>query len=151
MTIANEEVALSVAMSLAGLHSEVRRFRRALAIAAPLALLLLAASGWLLGHVALRPVNVIARTTEAVTAQRLDARVPDEKADEEFKRLIALINAMLARLEGSFQQATRFSADAAHELNTPLAILQAQVERCLQRAPDGSAAGVRRAASKPGC
>jgi len=138
MTIANEDVTLSIAMSLAGLRAETQRFRRALGIAAPLGLLLLAAGGWLMGHVALRPVTTIARTTEAVTALRLDARVPDERADDEFKRLIAVINAMLARLERSFQQATRFSADAAHELKTPLAILQAQVERSLQRAADES-------------
>jgi len=138
MTLANEEVTLSVAMDLAGLRAETQRFRQALAIAGPLGLLLLAAGGWLIGHIALRPVTTISRTTEAVTAESLDARVPDERADDEFKRLIALINAMLARLERGFRQATRFSADAAHELKTPLAILQAQVERCLQRAADGS-------------
>lgn len=45
---------------------------------------------------------------------------------------------MLERLERSFQQAMRFSADAAHELKTPLAILQAQVERALQAAADNT-------------
>jgi len=45
---------------------------------------------------------------------------------------------MLERLERSFRQATRFSADAAHELKTPLAVLQAQIERSLQRAADDS-------------
>ncbi len=140
MTIANEEVTLSIAMNLSGLQAEIRRFQRALLVAAPLGLLLLAAGGWLIGHVALRPVNVIARTAELVTAHRLAERIPDGRADKEFKRLIALINGMLERLERSFQQATRFSADAAHELKTPLAILQAQTERCLQQAADGSPA-----------
>lgn len=138
MTIANEEVTLSIAMNLAELHAETQRFQRALLVGVPLGLLLIAAVGWLIGHVALRPVNRIARTAEAATARRLDERIPDENADEEFTRLIALINGMLERLERSFQQATRFSADAAHELKTPLAILQAQVERSLQRATDGS-------------
>ena len=45
---------------------------------------------------------------------------------------------MLERLERSFQQAARFSADAAHELQTPLTILQGQLEQSLQEAPDGS-------------
>ena len=97
------------------------------------------AGGWLIGQVALRPVNVIARTAESVTAKHLDARIPVAEADAEFRRLIVLINGMLERLERSFRQATRFSADAAHELKTPLAILQAYIERGLQRAPDGSA------------
>ncbi len=138
ITMANDEVSFSLAMDLAGLRAEIRRFQQALLVAVPLGLLLLAAGGWLIGHAALRPVKRIARTAESVTAHRLHERIPSEKADVEFKRLIVLINGMLERLERSFQQATRFSADAAHELKTPLAILQAQTERCLQRAPDGS-------------
>jgi len=138
MSIGNEEVTLSIAMDLAGLHAETRRFRRAFLIATPVGLLLLAAGGWLIGHVALRPVNVIARTAEAVTSRRLDERIANRNVDQEFQRLTDVINGMLERLERGFQQATRFSADAAHELKTPVAILQAQVERCLQRAADGS-------------
>ena len=138
MTFANDEVVVAIAMDLASLHAEIAAFQRTLLMAAPLGLLLLVAGGWLIGHMALRPVNLIARTAESMTAHRLDARIPDARADSEFRRLILLINSMLARLERSFQQATRFSADAAHELKTPLAILQAQAERSLQRAPDGS-------------
>lgn len=138
MTLANDNVTLSMAMSLAGLHAEVLRFERILLIAVPIGLLLIVAGGWLIGHMALRPVKLIAQTAESVTADRLQARIPDKRADAEFRRLIALINGMLERLERSFRQATRFSADAAHELKTPLAILQAQVERSLQQAADNS-------------
>lgn len=138
MTVANEEVTLTIVMSLASLQAETDRFQQALLIGVPLGLLLIVAGGWFIGHMALRPVKLIARTAESVTAQRLDARITDSKVDDEFKHLIELMNAMLDRLEKSFRQATRFSADAAHELKTPLAILQAQIERSLHRAPDGS-------------
>ena len=47
---------------------------------------------------------------------------------------------MLDRLQKSFYQATRFSADASHELKTPLAIMQGEIEQALQSAEDGSAA-----------
>lgn len=138
MTLANEDVTLSLAMNLGGLQDEIRRFKKALLVGIPLGLLLIIVGGWMIGQMALHPVTLIARTAESVTARRLNARIPRTKADAEFQRLIALINSMLERLERSFQQATRFSADAAHELKTPLAILQAQVERSLQRAADGS-------------
>ncbi len=139
MTLANEDVTLSIAMNLASLHSETRRFHKALLVTIPLGLLLIIGGGWLIGHMVLRPVNLIARTAELVTTRRLDERIPGEGVDMEFKHLIKVINGMLERIEKGFQQATRFSADAAHELKTPLAILQAQMERSLQRAADGTA------------
>lgn len=138
MTLANEDVVLSLALSLAPLESEMRRVRRALLVSIPLGLLLIVTGGWLVGNLALRPVRRLADAMESVTARRLSARLPEQDADLEFRRLIALFNAMLERLERSFHQATRFSADAAHELKTPLAILQAQLERSLQHARDGS-------------
>ncbi len=138
MTIANDKITLSMAMDLSGLRAEIRRFERILLIAVPLGLLLIVTGGWLIGHMALRPVNLIAGTAGSITADRLDSRIPAQEADDEFQRLISLINGMLERLERSFRQATRFSADAAHELKTPLAILQAQAERALQRAADHS-------------
>ena len=138
ITMANEDVTLSIAINLKGLHAEISRFRNILFIGVPMGLLLLAISGWLIGHLALRSVDRIARTAKDMTAHRLDARISSENADEEFRRLIDVINSMLDRLDKSFHQATRFSADAAHELKTPLAILQAQLERSLQRAADAS-------------
>jgi heavy metal sensor kinase len=105
----------------------------------PIALLLLISIGWFLARLALRPANTIARTARNVTALHLNERIPFAKADHEFKQLIEVINQMLERLEASFLQAIRFSADAAHELKTPLTILQGQLEAALQQALDGSA------------
>jgi signal transduction histidine kinase len=56
----------------------------------------------------------------------------------EFVELIFVFNQMLERLERSFKQASRFSGDAAHELKTPLAILQGQLERALHQVESGS-------------
>ena len=52
--------------------------------------------------------------------------------------MIRVFNQMLERLERSFHQASRFSGDAAHELKTPLTILQGELERTLQQVPPGS-------------
>lgn len=52
MTIANEEVTLSIAMNLSGLRTETRRFGKSLLVAVPLGLMLIVAGGWLIGHMA---------------------------------------------------------------------------------------------------
>jgi signal transduction histidine kinase len=80
----------------------------------------------------------LTRAVERVTARGLDQRVADQDADAEFRGLIGVFNDMLGRLERSFQQAARFSADAAHELKTPLTVLQGRLEQALQRAEAGS-------------
>jgi signal transduction histidine kinase len=139
LAVRNPEVTLFLGMSLEPLNAEVLRFRNALLLAGPVALLLMTAAGWLLALLALRPVRTMARTVKKVTARSLDERIPAARADREFRNLIELINQMLDRLERSFGQAVRFSADAAHELKTPLTILQGELEHALQVAPDGSA------------
>jgi heavy metal sensor kinase len=139
MAVSNAEVTAHLGISLDSLNAEITRFRKALLLTIPVALLLLISIGWFLARLALRPANTIARTARNVTALHLNERIPFAKADHEFKQLIEVINQMLERLEASFLQATRFSADAAHELKTPLTILQGQLEAALQQASDGSA------------
>jgi signal transduction histidine kinase len=104
----------------------------------PLALLLTGMASWVFAGRALVPLDKLARATRSVTAGGLDQRLPVQGEDREFVQLIEVFNRMLGRLERSFQQAHRFSADAAHELKTPLAIVQGQLERAIHQAEDGS-------------
>jgi signal transduction histidine kinase len=83
----------------------------------------------------MKPVALITRTAEGITAQALDQRIPATDSGEELSRLVNVINNMLERLQKSFSQAVRFSADAAHELQTPLTILQGELDDAVQHAP----------------
>ncbi|MFH0879088.1 MAG: ATP-binding protein [Lentisphaerota bacterium] len=134
----NEFITLMLGQDLAAFQEGIQRFRNLFLVATPLALLLLAAGGWWLAGQALRPVKVLTRVAAGITAKGLDQRVRIAGADREFRALIDVINSMLIRLETSFQQAARFSADAAHELKTPLTILQGQLEQALQEAAASS-------------
>ena len=136
--IGNEAVNIFIVMNLAVFSSEVHRFINFFLIAMPVALLLLACGGWLIAQRALRPISIITDIADRITTRALDQRIPKTEADKEFARLIDVINGMLGRLEKSFHQAVRFSGDAAHELKTPLTILQGELEQALQEEPAGS-------------
>ena len=98
----------------------------------PVALVLIALGAVFIAQRALRPVHDLTQLVERVTARGLSERVESRVKDAEFEKLIQVFNQMMDRLERSFQQANRFSADAAHELRTPITVLQGHVERMLQ-------------------
>ena len=107
--------------------------RQALVFMVPLALLLTALGAWLLSSLTMRPVNRLREAMRGVTKAALDLRLETAGEDREFKELITAYNVMLERLQQSFQQASRFSADAAHELKTPLTILRGRIEQAIQK------------------
>lgn len=100
----------------------------------PVVVLIAAVGGWWVSGRALQPVRDLATTVEWVQAESLDHRVPVPPASDEIQRLSTVFNAMLSRLERSFEQAQRFAADASHELRTPLTIIRGEIDR-LMRAP----------------
>jgi heavy metal sensor kinase len=134
----HEQATVVIGMDLTAFAAENDTYRNLFLVTCPLALLLLAGGGWWLGTRALRPVEVITRTAARINARGLDERIPAMRTDRELAQLVDVMNEMLERLERSFRQAARFSADAAHELKTPLTILQGQLEQALQEASDDS-------------
>jgi signal transduction histidine kinase len=133
-----DRMTLMIGMNMAEYYKDLDHYRFAVLAIIPLSLDFLAAGGWIITNRALKPVSAITRTAEQITVQALHRRIPPMRTDSELGRLVEVINRMLDRLEKSFGQAARFSADAAHELQTPLTILMGELEDALQHAPMGS-------------
>ena len=81
----------------------------------------------------LDPVSKMARRAEQINSERLNERLPIENPDDELGRLARVFNAMLSRIEQSFEHLKRFTADASHELRTPLAAIRSIGEVGLQQ------------------
>ena len=93
-------------------------------------LVTLVGSAWVASK-AIAPVEEIRQAAKTITAQRLDQRLPVPPTKDEIAGLIEMLNATFERLQRSFEQSARFSADASHHLKTPIAILRADVEEIL--------------------
>jgi heavy metal sensor kinase len=104
-----------------------------LAIILPLALVLAVALGYLLMKRSLKPVDEITRAAESITSRNLGERLPIPGTGDEIERLSATLNGMIERLEGSFRQMNQFTADASHDLRTPLTVLRGELEVALRR------------------
>jgi signal transduction histidine kinase len=101
----------------------------------PLTVLISLVCGILICRRVLSPTKRIQKSLRSIDYKDLSQRISNASEDKEFNEFIETINSMLARLERGFQQASRFSSDAAHELRTPLTILRGYVERAIQQAP----------------
>ncbi len=109
----------------------IERLAAGLAIALGSVFLLAIPSGYLLSRRLLRPLAIVRDTFGEVRAGNLSVRVPQVERNREIRELTDAINATLGDLEESFTRIGQFSADAAHELNTPLTALRGNFEVCL--------------------
>ncbi|QDT54120.1 Signal transduction histidine-protein kinase ArlS [Caulifigura coniformis] len=82
---------------------------------------------------ALRPVRIMADRARSVTAADFRMRLPVTDQRDEVAELALAFNSLLDQLQGAFERQQRFTGDAAHQLRTPLTVLQGQIDVTLRR------------------
>jgi heavy metal sensor kinase len=111
-------------------------FRGYLLMFAPVLLFAASAVGYWLSHKALAPVDALARTARTISGHNLSSRLEPLHTGDELQRLSDTLNEMLGRIEAAFRRITEFTADASHELRTPIALIHTEAELALRRSRD---------------
>jgi two-component system heavy metal sensor histidine kinase CusS len=131
-TFQKDDLILSLAGDLREIENDAGARAMAVLPVVPFLLVVTAFGGWWIARTALSPVSAMAEAAEQITAKRLDARLDDAPENDEIGRLTRVLNEMFTRLNESFRQTERFSADASHELKTPLTVLRNSIEDLLE-------------------
>jgi heavy metal sensor kinase len=137
--IGGTPVIIQVGRSEVAMREELDQLALILALGLPLAVAVAGLGGYTLARRALLPVERMADRARLITAERLSDRLPVENRDDEMGRLAVVFNETLGRLEASFEQMRRFTADVSHQLRTPLTALRSVGEVGLREHRDDAA------------
>jgi heavy metal sensor kinase len=124
VAVAGLNVVLRVSRSEERVREELSEVLAVLLLGLPLVVALAGIGGYILARRALSPIDHLASEARRITADRLHERLTSPNQRDEIGRLTAVINETFARLESSFDQLRRFTADSSHELRTPLAVVR---------------------------
>jgi heavy metal sensor kinase len=124
---------VQVATHLRFVRKSLSHFKGNMLAAFPIILVLGSLGGWILARRSLSPIGYIASKARSITSNNLDERLATRGTDDEMDDLIRTINEMIARLESSFKRISEFTADASHELKTPICALKGEAEVLLSK------------------
>ncbi len=133
-TSTNGEVyRILVAMPLDGTQDILQHLRILLLWATPAVLLIASLGGYWISRRALAPVDEMTQTAKSIGIQNLSQRLTVPHTGDELQRLSETWNDMLARLESAVKRLSQFTADASHELRTPISLIRTTAELALRR------------------
>lgn len=118
---------------LAAELAEVRLLAWRLGLAGLGVLLLGLACGWWMATRAIQPITAISATARKIAAGNLDERISVTETDNEFGQLARVLNDTFGRLQAAFARQAQFTADASHELRTPVSVVLSQTQMTLAK------------------
>lgn len=124
---------LQVASRLDPVTHVLRDYARVSSLLAAVAALASVGLGYGFSRFTLRPVRAIEQTARRIRGDNLGERIPVPAGKDELASLSRLLNQMFDRLQAAFAQVQRFTADASHELKTPLALIRLNAEKLRPR------------------
>lgn len=133
VTVLGKRYTIQVAAPTHELVEGLTGFRWALIVLVPLVLLAATGGGWWISRRALAPVDEITASARSIGERSLSRRLPVPATNDELERLSKTLNQMLERIEDAFQRITQFTADASHELRTPVSLMRTTAEIALRK------------------
>lgn len=124
---------IQIAARMDGFYGALTRFRGRLLVLLPLILVVATAGGYWTSRRALSPVDAISLAAQKINPRNLSSRIAVPHTGDELQRLSETLNAMLGRVDAAMQKITQFTADASHELRTPITIMRTRAELALRR------------------
>jgi heavy metal sensor kinase len=126
-------ITLEVGDPVRKFETALQELTTALWLSLPILLAIGSLGGFWLSARALQPVDQLTKDARAITATDLSRRLAVPPAKDELRRLSETLNVMLDRIENSFRQVRRFTADASHELRAPVTLIHTAAEFSLRR------------------
>lgn len=114
-------------------YANLQALQKTLLLLFVVGLTLLFIACYFLVHNSLKPIRNIVREVESITARHINKRLPVKNEKDELGELCMAFNALLERLEESFNSQKMFVSNVSHEMHTPLASLMAELDLALQK------------------
>jgi heavy metal sensor kinase len=133
VTVLGKLYTIQVAVPTQELLQGLTAFTWALMLLVPAVLAGAAVGGFWMSRRALLPVDQITATARSIGEKNLAHRLPVPNTNDELQRLSETLNEMLERIESAFRRVTQFTADASHELRTPVALMRTTSELALRK------------------
>jgi len=133
LRVTDKSYDVQIAAPMDDFYDAVNRFKLILLFSVPVLVLVASAGGYWLSRKAVAPVGEIARAAQSISEHELSKRLPILQTGDELQSLSETLNEMFGRLERAFKRVTQFTADASHELRTPIAFMRTRTEVALRK------------------